>query len=106
MSPYEIYIIHMAWGNSGKVRPVLTFIVDENTVDIYQVTSQYESKSEEIRALYFKISDWALAGLDKQSYVDTGTLITLPTNAFKAKAPVGRLTDADKQRLLEFLTMA
>ena len=103
MSPYEIYIIHMAWGSGGKTRPVLAFIADENAADIYQITTQYEGKSEEIKALYFKIIDWVQAGLDKQSYVDTGTLITLPMNAFKGKTPIGRLTDADKQRLLEFL---
>ena len=103
MSPYEIYIINMAWGSGGKTRPVLAFIIDKNTADIYQITTQYESKSEEIKALYFKIIDWAQAGLDKQSYVDTGTLITLPTNAFKGKSPIGSLTDADKHRLLEFL---
>jgi len=104
MSPYEIYVIHMAWGSGGKIRPVLAFIVNESTIDIYQITSQYESKSEEIKALYFKISDWTQAGLSKESYVDTGTLITLPIDAFEGKTPVGRLTDADKQRLLEFLS--
>ena len=102
MSPYEIYIIYMAWGSGGKVRPVLAFIVDESTVDIYQITSQYESKSKEIQALYFKINDWAQAGLEKPSYVDTGTLITLSIDTFKGKTPVGRLTDTDKQRLFEF----
>ena len=102
MSPYEIYIIYMEWGSGGKVRPVLVFIVDESTVDIYQITSQYESKSEEIKALYFEINDWAQAGLGKPSYVDTGTLITLSMDTFKGKRPVGRLTDTDKQRLFEF----
>ena len=104
MSPYDLYIIHMAWGSDGKTRPVLVFIVDDNTVRVYQVTTQYENKSEEIKALYFKIVDWAQAGLDKQSYVDIGTLITLPINAFKGKTPTGRLSDADKLRLLEFLS--
>ena len=103
MSPYEIYIVYMSWGIDGKVRPVLVFIVDESTVDIYPITTQYESKSEEVKALYFKITDWMQAGLDKQSYVDTGTLVSLPIDAFKGKAPVGRLSDDDKQRLFEFL---
>ena len=102
MSPHEIYIIHMAWENGGKARPVLVFNIDENTVEIYKITTQYESKSEEIKALYFKIIDWAQAGLDRQSYVDTGTLITLPIDAFKRKTLTGRLTDADKRRLFEF----
>ena len=103
MSPYSIFIIHIAWGSGGKTRPVLVLAVDENTADIYQITTQYESKGEEIKALYFKIIDWVQAGLDRQSYIDTGTLITLPLNAFEGKAPIGRLTDVDKQRLFEFL---
>ena len=102
MSPYEIYIIHLSWGSDGKTRPVLAFVIDENSADIYKITTQYEGKSEEIKALYFKIIDWARAGLDRQSYVDTSTLITLPLNAFKGKKPIGRLTDADKQRLFDF----
>jgi len=103
MSPYEIYIIHMVWGSGGKIRPVLAFIVGEITVDIYPITTQYENKSGKIKALYFKINDWMHAGLDRVSYVDTGTLITLPIDSLKGKTPVGRLTDADKQRLFEFL---
>jgi len=103
MSLYEIYIIHLSWGSGGKVRPVLAFIVDEETVDIYQITTKYEGKNAEIKALYFKIIDWAQAGLDRESYVDTGTLITLPMDAFNGKTPVGRLTNADRQRLFEFL---
>ena len=99
MSPYEIYIIYMAWGSGGKVRPVLAFIVDESTVDIYQITSQYEGKSEEIKALYFKINDWAQAGLDKQSYVDIGKIIDLPLNAIKP-IPLGKLSENDLQKLL------
>jgi hypothetical protein len=104
MLPHEIYIIRMAWGSDGKTRPVLVFVADENTIDIYKITTQYKSKSEEIKALYFKIIDWAQAGLVQQSYIDTGTLITLPMDAFKGKTPIGRLTDTDKQRLLEFFT--
>jgi len=103
MSPYGIYIIYMEWDTGGKIRPVLAFIVDDMTVDVYQITTQYERKSEDIRKLYFKINDWAEAGLAKVSYIDTGTLITLPIDAFTGKTPIGVLTDADKQRLLEFL---
>ena len=103
MKPFDIFITYMSWGSGGKNRPVLAFIVDENSVDIYRITTRHESKSKEIQALYFKINDWAQAGLDKQSYVDTGTLITLSTAAFKNKSPIGELTGNDKRRLLEFL---
>ena len=106
MKPFDIFITYMSWGDGGKDRPVLAFIVDENSVDIYQITTRYESKSKEIQALYFKINDWAQAGLDKQSYVDTGTLITLSAETFKNKAPIGELTENDKRRLFAFLDNA
>ena len=103
MTPFDIFIIYLTWENGGKSRPVLAFTADGNSVDIYQITTRYENKSEEIRVLYFKIIDWTQAGLDKQSYVDTGTLISLPLNAFKGKTPIGKLTENDKRRFLEFL---
>jgi hypothetical protein len=103
MTPFEIYVIHMTWGRGGKIRPVLAFIVSENSVDVYQITSKYEDKSREIKSLYFKIHDWSQAGLNKQSYVDTGTLISLSINTFEDKKPIGKLTENDKLRLLDFL---
>ena len=60
MKPFDIFITYMSWSGGGKNRPVLAFIVGDGTVDIYQITTKYESKSEVIRAQYFKISDWAL----------------------------------------------
>jgi len=104
MSPHEIYIVHLSWGSDGKVRPVLVFLADESTISVYRITSRYESKSEEVRASYFKINDLSHAGLDRPSFIDTGTLITLPINALEGKSPVGKLTVADKQRLAEFFS--
>ncbi|MCL2773430.1 MAG: hypothetical protein FWD71_08775 [Oscillospiraceae bacterium] len=103
MNPFDIFIAYLSWGDSGKNRPVLAFIIDDNNVDVYQITTQYGNKSETIQAQYFKINDWAQSGLDRQSYVDTGTLITLSLSTFKNKKPAGKLTEADKQKLLEFL---
>jgi len=37
------------------------------------------------------------------SYIDTGTLIKLPLSAITNKNPIGRLTEAEKKKLLEFL---
>jgi inosine-uridine nucleoside N-ribohydrolase len=104
MTPFDIYIIHMSWDGGGKNRPVLAFILGDDVVDIYQITKKYSEKSESIRAQYFKIEDWVQAGLDKLSYIDTGTLIELATAAFKGKKPIGKLTEGDKLRLLEFLS--
>jgi hypothetical protein len=96
--------MNISWGADSKNRPVLVFIVNESEVAAYRITSQYESKSNAIRAQYFAINEWARAGLHKQSYVDTGTLITLSADAFLGKMPIGKLTQNDKIRLLNFLS--
>jgi len=103
MKPFEIYVIHMKWGADGKIRPVLAFVINTETVGIYQITTKYDNKSENIKTLYFKIEDWSEAGLAHQSYIDTGTLISLPVPLFKNKIPIGKLTDNDKKRLFKFL---
>lgn len=102
MTPSDIFIAYMSWDGGGKDRPVLVFVVNADTVNVYQITTKYEDKSENIRSQYFKINDWAQAGLNQQSYVDTGTLIELSMTAFKSKTPIGELTENDKLRLLEF----
>ncbi|MDR1328370.1 MAG: hypothetical protein LBK23_02065 [Oscillospiraceae bacterium] len=104
MEPFDIFIAYMSWDGGGKARPVLVFILGDGTVDIYRITTQYESKSDAIKEQYFKIIDWAQAGLDRQSYVDVGTLITLSMATFEGKTPIGKLTESDKLRLLEFLS--
>ncbi|MDR1736051.1 MAG: hypothetical protein LBR85_04175 [Oscillospiraceae bacterium] len=103
MKPFDIFIAYISWDGGGKNRPVLAFILGDNTVDIYQITSKYEGKSEAIRSQYFTINDWKQAGLDMQSYIDTGTLITLSMATFKNNTPIGTLTENDKHRLLAFL---
>ena len=104
MQPFDVFITYVSWNGGGKNRPVLAFIINDEIVDIYQITTKYENKSETVKSLYFKIDDWAQAGLDSPSYIDTGTLISLSTAAFKNKMPIGRLTENDKQRLLVFLS--
>jgi len=63
MTPFDIFIIYLTWENGGKSRPVLAFTADGNSVDIYQITTRYENKSEEIRVLYFKSSTEHRRGL-------------------------------------------
>ena len=94
----------MAWSGGGKERPVLAFILGDNTVEIYRITTKYEDKSEAIKTQYFKINDWAQAGLSSQSYINTGTLITLTRETFKDKTPIGELSETDKKRFLVFLS--
>ena len=103
MDIFDIHIAFVSWGSGGKSRPVL--ILEENTesATVFSITSQYESKSEEIRAKYFVINEWKQAGLEKLSYIDTNNTITLPLSAIDSESPIGKLTAADETRLLEFM---
>jgi hypothetical protein len=103
MKPFEIYIVSISWGSSGKSRPALVYALGTDVVKIYPITTQYENKSEAIKMRYFKINDWSEAGLDKQSYVDTGTRLKQTLSMFDNLRPIGELSVADKKRLLDFL---
>ena len=103
MEAFDVFISYVKWDNGGKNRPVLVYALNDGLVRIYPITTQYENKSESIKANYFKINDWSHAGLDKQSYVDTGTRLTQSLSIFNNIAPIGKLTEADKKRLIEFL---
>ena len=104
MRPFEIFITCISWGSGSKKRPVLVLLINDNSILVYPITTQYENKSKTIQAQYFKINEWAQAGLARQSYIDTGTLIKLPLSVIRSKKPIGQLTLADKQKLLEFLS--
>jgi len=106
VKPFDLFITYISWENGGKNRPVLILFASEETISVYPVTTQYENKSDVIKARYFKINDWQQAGLDRQSYIDTGIMLKLPALAIKSKKPIGKLTIADKKRLLVFLTHA
>jgi hypothetical protein len=82
---------------------VLVLQIKGESILIFPITTQYENKSKAIKASYFKITDWIQAGLAKQSYIDTGTLIKLPLSVIDNKKIIGQLTKSDKQRLLDFL---
>ena len=104
MKPFEIFITCISWGSGSKTRPVLAVQINGSTISVYPITTQYENKSKAIQAQYFKINDWSQAGLEKQSYIDTGTLLDLPLKVIKNKQPIGKLTTLDMQRLLVFLS--
>jgi hypothetical protein len=104
MSPFEIFITCISWGSGNKSRPVLVVQLKDNRISVFPITTQYKNKSKAIQAQYFKINDWSLAGLDKQSYIDTGTLLDLPLTVIHNKQPIGKLSTTDMQRLLVFLT--
>jgi hypothetical protein len=103
MEPFEIFVTFISWGSGGKNRPILVILINDSSLLAYPITTQYGNKSDSIQAQYYKMNDWLQAGFKKQSYIDTGTLIKLPLSAITNKYPIGRLTEAEKQKLLEFL---
>ena len=90
MDIFDIYIAYVVCGDSGKKRPVLIFEQQEKTVLVFNITTQYENKSEEVRSKYFKINDWQETGLDKQSYIDTNIVRDLPIAALNRKSEIRR----------------
>jgi hypothetical protein len=109
MEPFEIFITYISWRSAasqrpdGKNRPVLVLMASEEKTLVYPITTQYENKSDVIKARCFKITDWPQCGLDRQSYIDTGILLNFPISIFENRKPIGKLTTADKNRLLAFL---
>ena len=104
MKPFELYITHLSWVDDGKNRPVLVYVPNGDDIGVYQITTQYSNKSVQIRSKYFEIKDWDKAGLNKPSYIDTGTLIEISAALLAGRTPIGKLTEADKQRFIEFLS--
>ena len=45
MNPYDLHIAYVSWGDEGKQRPVLVLSADDNEVAVFQITSQFDSKS-------------------------------------------------------------
>ena len=103
MKPFDIFIAYVSWEGGGKHRPMLIIEQQETIVFAFSITTQYESKSETVRAKYFVINDWQKAGLDQASYVDTNIIRDIPATVFDGKTEIGRLTVADEQRLIEFI---
>ena len=97
----EIYVAYISWETGGKRRPALVLSDDGDIISVYPITSQYDVKSKVIQTQYFAINDWKQAGLDKQSYVDTIDIVELSRSA--VISPVGKLTEMDELRLIEFL---
>ncbi|MCL2171502.1 MAG: type II toxin-antitoxin system PemK/MazF family toxin [Defluviitaleaceae bacterium] len=102
MNPYNLHIAYVSWGGNGKRRPVLVLSANENEVAVFQITSQYGSKSDAIQAQYVAIDDWAQAGLARQSYIDIGRIIDLPIEVVQP-APIGKLSVKDLNKLLNLV---
>ncbi|GHU51278.1 hypothetical protein AGMMS49975_04190 [Clostridia bacterium] len=102
MSAFEIYLYYVSWGTDGKLRPVLFFSQTGQNVSIFTITTKYETKSDKIQANFFKIVDWAQAGLSKQSYIDAKSPNEVPVSLLKK--PIGKLTERDRTQFLLFLS--
>ena len=100
MNPYSLHIAYVSWGDDGKRRPVLVLFSDQKEVTVFQITSQYDSKSTVIQSQYVSIDDWAQAGLVKQSYIDIGRIIDLPI-ATVQPTPIGNLSQNDLRKLFD-----
>ena len=105
MELYDIFIAFVSWGSEGKRRPILILDVIDENVKAFSITTQYESKSEEIRVRYFVITDWKQSGLDRPSYVNTNNTVTIPLTAVDSNNPIGKLTASDERRLVEFIAI-
>ena len=104
MDMFDIFIAYISWGNDGKKRPVLILEQMDNVIAVFNITTQYANKSEAIRSRYFKINDWQQSGLALQSYIDTNTVRDLPPAALQGKPAIGKLTESDAEKFIEFLT--
>ena len=91
-------------GKRRKTTSRIGFSLKNGIASVYSVTSQYASKSAPIRERFFKIDEWASAGLDVQSYVDTISYFDIPVSLLKNQTPIGKLSEADKQNFIEFLS--
>ncbi|USS93256.1 hypothetical protein M8332_06600 [Fructilactobacillus ixorae] len=102
---FNLYIAFVQFTDkhAGKTRPILIVRRSGNDFNYFPITSQYERKSLRIKQKYYRIIDWKQAGLNKQSYVDTNNLFSVPAYLIESKSPIGNLSDNDRESLLLFL---
>ena len=105
LDEYSILIARVDFsdGSGSKVRPAMVIEFNGEVIKTYRITSQYEEKSDKIKAKYFEIIDWFRAGLKKPSWIDTVQFYELDINRTRIKV-IGRLTNRDILRLKEFLS--
>ncbi|MEE6716466.1 type II toxin-antitoxin system PemK/MazF family toxin [Schleiferilactobacillus harbinensis] len=103
--PYQLYLADVPFDDKPgtKYRPALIIMPNVGKTTIYKVTTGHDKKSKEIRAVYYKISDWKKAGLRFQSYVDVHVTYTVPTRSLTKKKLIGRLSDSDAAQLFDFI---
>ncbi|MDR1868466.1 MAG: hypothetical protein LBQ82_00615 [Treponema sp.] len=109
MNIFDIVIAYVSWGGVvnevGSDRKRLVLILEQTAggVTVFNITTRYDGKNEIIRSKYFKIDDWQQAGRSQPSYIDTNKTITLPLSSVGVSHPVGKLTESDVQKFVEFI---
>lgn len=104
MEVYSVLIarVQYADGIGSKVRAAVVIKFNDQIIRTYRITSQYENKQEAIKQQYFEIIDWYQAKLKKPSWIDTVQYYDLENEGVRIKI-IGKLTDRDIERLIEFL---
>lgn len=87
---------------TGKARPAIFLSRDGSTNNFYKITTQYEGKSDFIKAKYFRIEDWKAAGLYKPSYIDTNIPLKMEDFRIKKLTKIGKLTRKDMENFIKF----
>lgn len=85
----------------GKKRPVLIVGRINDDYLAFSITSKFESKSPQIKAVYYEIQNWQAAGLDLPSWIDTGHILYLSQTQRIQK--IGTLPNIDREKLTQFL---
>ena len=103
---YKIYVAYDKNSNDGKERYVVQLGQTQVLIGVSMssITSQYEKKSEFVKAQYYEIEDWQQAGLKKKSYVDIRNKTTfLVVEVMQRGKCVGALTAKDILGLMDFI---
>lgn len=105
MTTNEVAVVFVKFtdANGGKRRPILIIegIGEDEKDHVFKITSKYATKSERIRAKYFEIHDWKLAGLRKPSWIDVNT--ELDIDDLPEYRIIGKLSKNDRRLFTSFI---
>ena len=100
----SIYLANVNWPHDVKARPALIMSRTVNNFKVFRITSKFPTqKSRQIGKNYLVIEQWKLAGLNRPSCIDTTRLYLINSQYIMQRAPLGKLTALDIERLFQFL---
>ncbi|MFD1125232.1 type II toxin-antitoxin system PemK/MazF family toxin [Lentilactobacillus raoultii] len=106
MSPMDIYIADVFFDdNTGKSkhRPILVVDYNDKYLVTFKITTKFANKSKSIKQYYYRILDLGVAGLHRQSYIDTLQLVNITRDYVLSRRPIGQLSNRDKVNLFKFI---